>query len=74
MLNARKPWLVPLCLFIYTTGMFIWLLPDNHDTSLTEKVITVVAAYAIIGVLYYVLHKKQQMAQERENDLKKNNH
>lgn len=71
MLRSRKPWLVPLCLFVYTTAMFVWLLPRNEETSMTEKVITVAVAYCFIAILYFVLKKKEKMARERENDLKK---
>ena len=70
MLRTKRPWIIPLCLFVYTTGMFIWLLPRNDEASTSEKVITVVVAYAIILLLYVLLRKKDKMARERENDLK----
>ena len=57
MLRNKRPWLIPLCLAIYTTGMFIWLLPQSTDSNL-QKIITVVAAYVIIGILYLLLRKK----------------
>ena len=72
MLRSKKPWFVPLLLFIYTTGMFVWLLPRNNEVSTTEKVGTVVVAYAIIIVLYFLLKKKEKMAKEREDDINKN--
>ncbi len=72
MLRSKKPWLIPLVLFIYTTGMFIWLLPRNTEASTSEKILTIVVAYAIIIILYLVLKKKAKMAQEREDDINNN--
>lgn len=69
MLRARKPWIIPLCLFLYTTAMFIWLLPKNHEAGIIEKVITVVVAYVIIAVLYFLLKKKAEIAKAREEDI-----
>ena len=72
LLRTKKPWLIPLCLFIYTTVMFIWLLPKNQEASDMEKILTVVVAYAIIGGLYLLLRKKDKLAKERENDIHQN--
>lgn len=72
MLRNRRPWFVPLCLFVYTTAMFLWLLPQNQEADVTEKIITVVVAYLIIGILFLILKKKDKMARERENDINHN--
>ncbi|MDO4214960.1 MAG: hypothetical protein Q4D12_03485 [Bacteroidales bacterium] len=69
MLRTRKPWIIPACLFVYTTAMFIWLLPNNHEASTLEKIITVIVAYVIIAVLYFLLKKKAEMAKAREEDI-----
>lgn len=71
MLRSKKPWLVPLLLLVYVTAMFVYLWPRNTEYTTWEKVGTVAVAYAIIGLLYVLLRKKQKMAQQRENDLKK---
>lgn len=71
MLRSKKPWLIPSLLAVYATGMFIYLIPRNHEAGMTEKMITVVSTYAVLIILYLLLKKKDKMARDRENDLKK---
>ncbi len=66
----RSVWL-PLFLLVYTTGMAIYFLPRNTEISNTEKYATIGLAYVIIGLLWFLLRKKEQMAERRENDLKR---
>ena len=61
MKKYRKSVWMPLVLFVYTTGMAIYFLPDNHSISNEEKWITFGAAYVIIALLAFVLRKKEQM-------------
>lgn len=71
MLRSKKPWLIPSLLALYATGMFIYLIPRNHESSMAEKITVVTATYALLVVLYFLLRKKEKMAKKRENDLKK---
>lgn len=71
MLRSKKPWLIPSLLALYATGMFIYLIPRNQEASTMEKIVTVAGTYAVLVVLYFLLRKKNKMAKERENDLKR---
>lgn len=69
--TKRSVWL-PLALLVYTTGMAIYFLPRNTQISATEKWATIGLAYIIIGLLWFMLRKKEKAAREREEDLRKN--
>lgn len=66
----RSVWL-PLLLFLYTTGMAVYFLPRNTEISDTEKYCTIGLSYVIIGILWFLLRKKERLARKREEDLKK---
>ena len=65
----KKSRVLPLSLFVYTTAMAIYFLPQNTEISQLEKWCTVVASYLIILLLGYVLRKKEQLAAKREQEL-----
>ena len=60
---------MPLALFLYTTIMAVCFIPRNHDMSDVEKWVTVSASYVIIALLWWVLRKKEQMADKRKNEM-----
>ena len=71
MKKYRKSVWMPLVLFIYTTVMALYFLPDNTSISNEEKWITFIAAYVIIALLAFVLRKKEKMLDEyREKTVK----
>lgn len=65
----KKSRVLPLILFVYTTAMAIYFLPQNTEISQLKKWCTVVASYLIILLLGYVLRKKEQLAAKREQEL-----
>ena len=65
----KKSRVLPLILFVYTTAMAIYFLPQNTEIGQLEKWCTVVASYLIILLLGYVLRKKEQLAAKREQEL-----
>lgn len=67
----KSVWLSVL-LFIYVTVMAIYFLPRNTQIGETEKYLTVGASYVIVLLLWFVLRRKERLAAEREDDLKKN--
>ncbi len=73
MKRYRKSVIMPLALFLYTTVMAIYFIPRNHEMSSTEKWVTVVVSYLIIAALWWVLRKKEQMARERDEQMKNSN-
>lgn len=68
MKKYRKSTWMPLALFVYTTGMAIYFLPRNTEISSTEKWLTFGASYVIIGLLWYVLRKKEQLQDKRKKE------
>ncbi|MBQ8361839.1 MAG: hypothetical protein IJX44_07835 [Bacteroidaceae bacterium] len=64
----KKSILLPGALFIYATAMAVYFIPRNHEMSATEKWATVIASYVIIAALWWVLDKKEKMAQRREEE------
>ena len=71
MRRYKKPVLLPLILFLYTTVMAVYFLPRNSEISSTEKWLTVAGSYVIIALLWFVLRKKEQLAERRDNELKR---
>lgn len=65
----RKSVLLPLILFVYTTIMAIYFLPRNTEVGVTEKWLTLIGAYVIIVLLWYVLRKKEQLESKRKQEL-----
>lgn len=71
MRRYKKSVLLPLILFLYTTVMAVYFLPRNSEISSTEKWLTVAGSYVIITLLWLVLRKKEQLAERRDNELKR---
>ena len=69
--KIKKSFLLPFILFLYTTGMAIYFLPRNTEIGDTEKWITFGASYLIIGLLWWVLRKKEQMLEKRNEEIEK---
>ena len=69
MKKLRKSNWLCLVFFIYVTVMAVYLLPRNTEISNTEKYITVVVSYVIVGLLWLVLRKKEKLAEERKREM-----
>ena len=60
---------MPLALLVYTTAMAAYFLPKNTEISDTEKWVTFVASYVIVGLLWYVLRLKEQRLEKRNKEI-----
>lgn len=69
MKKLRKSNLLCLVFFIYVTVMAVYLLPRNTEISNTEKYVTVIVSYVIVGLLWLVLRKKEKLAKERRKEM-----
>lgn len=65
----KKPLLICVSLVIYVTGMAIYLVPRNQEMSVTEKTVTLVAAYLLVAILWLVLQYKEKLKQNREKGM-----
>lgn len=65
----RKSTWVTLALFIYVTAMAVYFLPRNTEIGDTEKYVTLGVSYVIVFFLWFVLRKKEQFKQRRENEI-----
>ncbi|WP_321518504.1 hypothetical protein [uncultured Bacteroides sp.] len=63
----KSTWLCG-ALFIYVTVMAIYLVPRNHNISELEKYLTVAASYVVVALLWFVLRRKERLADERRKD------
>ena len=68
MKKMKKSTWLPLVLFIYVTAMAIYLGPRNHDISVTEKTLTIIASYIIVFTLWLVLRKKEKIQQKTRDE------
>ena len=64
----KKSVLLPLILFVYTTAMAVYFLPQNTQVGNMEKWCTLGGSYLIIALLWYVLRKKEQLMTKREEE------
>lgn len=71
MKRLRKSNWLCLVFLIYVTVMAVYLLPRNTEISNTEKYVTVIVSYAIVGLLWLVLRKKEKLAEERKKEAEK---
>lgn len=62
----KSTWLCTL-LFLYVTATAIWLAPENKEISNLEKITTVSVAYAAIIILWFLLRRKEKLA-EKDRD------
>ena len=65
----KKSTLLPLVLFIFATGMFIYYIPQQGQIS-WEVVATVIVEYAVIIALFFALRRKEKYRKEREEDIR----
>ncbi len=68
MKKIRKSNLLTAILFIYTTIMYIYLFPRNHEMSDTKKWIIVATSYAVLVILWFVLRRRETLREKREKD------
>lgn len=71
MKRYRKSNWLTILLLVYVTAMAVYLVPRNTETGDTEKYITVAASYVIVLLLWFVLRKKEKLADERKKDLER---
>ncbi len=69
--KMKKSTWITLALLIYVSVTAALLLPNNTETSVTEKYVTVIVGYVIVGVLWFVLRKKEQLQQKRRDEIDK---
>lgn len=68
MKKIRKSNLLTAILFIYTTIMYIYLFPRNHEMSDTKKWVIVATSYAVLVILWFVLRRRETLREKREKD------
>ncbi|MBQ3188325.1 MAG: hypothetical protein IJA04_07550 [Bacteroidaceae bacterium] len=68
MKKIRKSNLLTAILFIYTTIMYIYLFPRNHEISDTKKWVIVATSYAVLVILWFVLRRREKLREKREKD------
>lgn len=68
----KNPNITIAVLFIYTTCMYIYLFPRNHEMSTTEKWLIVAVSYAVLALLWFMLRRRSRLRRERENDIHDN--
>lgn len=71
MKRYRKSNWLTILLLVYVTTMAVYLVPRNTETSDTEKYITVAVSYVIVLLLWFVLRRKEKLADERKKDLER---
>lgn len=69
MKKFKKSNVLCIALFIYVTAMAIYLLPRNTVESELEKYGTVAFSYLIVLALWFVLRKKERLAEQRKRDM-----
>ncbi len=57
-------------LFIYTTGMYIYLFPRNHEMSNTEKWSIIGVSYAVLILLWFLMRRRNRLRSEREEEMR----
>ncbi|MBQ2878240.1 MAG: hypothetical protein IJE42_04825 [Bacteroidaceae bacterium] len=68
MKKIRKSNLLTAILFIYTTIMYIYLFPRNHEMSDTKKWVIVATSYVVLVILWFVLRRRETLREKREKD------
>lgn len=68
----KRPNIIIAILFTYTTCMFAYFFPRNHEMSNSEKWTIVCISYLILVVLWFLLNRREKLRQERENDMNNN--
>lgn len=65
----KSPNLTIALLFLYTTGMYIYLFPKNTEMSDIEKWCVVGVSYATLVLLWFLLRRRQRLRREREEEI-----
>lgn len=68
---SRKPNLIIVLLFIYTTCMYIYFFPRNNEMDSVEKWVIVGVSYALLAALWFLLRRRERLRREREEDMNK---
>lgn len=68
----KNPNITVAVLAIYTAIMYIYLFPRNTEMTDREKWITVGASAVILFALWILLHRRNKLRKEREEDIKNN--
>lgn len=63
----KSTWLCTI-LFVYVTATAIWLAPENKEISGLEKITTVSVAYVAIIILWFLLRRKEKVAEKDRTD------
>lgn len=71
--KRRKSTVITSALLVYTTLVALYFILFSSESMTTERVLTIVFSYAIIGVLWFVLRRKEKYAAQREKDTTQNN-
>ncbi|MBQ8270393.1 MAG: hypothetical protein IJZ22_04200 [Bacteroidaceae bacterium] len=64
----RNPNITIAILAAYTIIVYAYLFPRNDEMTNTEKWITVGASFFTLGLLWYLLRKREKLRKEREKD------
>ena len=65
--KIKKSTGLTVVLLIYVSLTAAYFLPYNTEISETEKYITVGVSYLIVGLLWWVLRKKEDLQRKRFN-------
>ncbi len=66
----RNPNTTIAILAVYTAIMYAYLLPKNNEMTINEKAITVGSSCFILGILWYLLRKRDKLRREREEEMR----
>ena len=66
----KNPNLTVAILFVYTTGMYIYLFPRNTEMSDIEKWCIVGVSYMALVLLWFLLRRRSRLRREREEEIR----
>ena len=66
----KNPNLTVAILFVYTTGMYIYLFPRNTEMSDIEKWCIVGVSYMALVLLWFLLRRRSRLRREREEEVR----
>lgn len=74
-MKFKRSILLPVILFLFSTGMFLYFsFWASQKSPIEDNLITLGVEYLLIAALFIILRKKEKMAKEREADIDKNKH
>jgi membrane protease YdiL (CAAX protease family) len=68
MIPYKKHKLIVGLLFVYMTGMFVYLFPRNNEMSEVEKWAVVGVSYLLLIILWFVLKKRDSLRSKRDDE------